>query len=241
MRRATLPRSRAHRRASTLCAALLAWFVASTAAARAPDTFEEAYARPAVIDSPMWWAFEFKLGPYRPDNDAQRQVFSGDRGWLLSLELDVTLFHIPYVGQINAGAGWGWAKYDAKALLAAGGGRSGESTKLIIYPMSALAVLRIDSLARYTPVPLTFAGKIGYDFVRWVASTGKRDEADGLNKGLRWGVQGAFELDFFDIQAARRMDDEWGINHTFLLFEYYESMTKGTGDRSFSFGLGMQF
>jgi hypothetical protein len=58
---------------------------------------------------------------------------------------------------------------------------------------------------------------------------------------VRWAVQGAFELDFFDIQAARRMDDEWGINHTFLLFEYFESKTKGTGDRSFSFGLGMQF
>jgi hypothetical protein len=227
-------------RATLLCVALLGSLVASRASARAPDTFEEQYARPVEIDSPMWWALEFKLGPYRPDNDAHNRVFGSDRGWLLNVELDITVFHIPYAGQINVAAGWGWAKYDAKALLAAGG-RAGETTKLILYPMSALAVLRIDALARYTVVPLTFAGKIGYDFVRWVATTGKKDDADGLNKGLRWGVQGAFELDFFDIQAARRMDDEWGINHTFLLFEFFESKTKGTGDRSFSFGLGMQF
>lgn len=228
------------RRASLLVAALLAWLSASTALARAPDTFEEAYAEPITIDSPMWFAFEFKVGPYRPGNAVQRRAFSGDRGWLLGLELDITLFHIPYVGQINFGAGWGWAKYDAKARLA-DGSASGETTELIMYPMSALGVLRVDALARYTVVPLTFAGKLGYDFVRWKAETGGATEADGMNKGLRWGAQVAFELDFFDRQAARRLDEEWGINHTFLLFEFFESMTEGTGDRSFSFGLGAQF
>jgi hypothetical protein len=229
-----------HRATLLLVALLGCWSVASSASARAPDTFEEHYARPVEIDSPMWWALEFKLGPYRPDNNAQQRIFGGDRGWLLQLELDVTVFHIPYAGQVNVAGSWGWAKYDAKALLQ-DGSRSGETTKLTLYPLSLLGVLRIDALARYTVVPLTFAGKLGYDFVRWSTSTGKIDEAEGLNKGLRWGVQGAFELDFFDLQGARRLDDEWGINHTFLLLEYFESQTKGTGARSFTFGLGMQF
>ena len=49
----------------------------------------------------------------------------------------------------------------------------------MLFPLSALAVLRVDALARLTVVPLTFAGKLGYDFVRWKSTTGKRTDADG--------------------------------------------------------------
>lgn len=230
------------RKASLVFVTLGFWTIASTTLARAPDTFEEAYAKPALFESPMWWALEFKTGPYQPDsNGAFKDTFGNDNGWLLSLELDLTLWHIPEVGQLNLGAGWGWAAYDAKAVVTDTNMRSGETTKFIMYPLSALAVVRVDALARHTVIPLTFAGKLGYDFVRWKTETGKAKDADGLNKGLRWGAQAAFELDFFDRQAARRLDEEWEINHTFLLFEYFESMTKGTGDRSFQFGLGAQF
>lgn len=229
------------RKASLLLLTLVCSAVSASASARAPDTFEEEYAEPVIIDSPQWFAFELKIGPYRPDYRAFRQSFGDDRGWLLSTELDVTVLHIPYVGQLNVGAGWGWANYSEKAQIDPAGGKSGEDTELVIYPMSALGVLRIDGLARHTVVPLTFAGKLGADFVRWKASTGSDSDGSGLNKGLRWGAQAAFELDFFDPRGARRLDDDWGINHTFLLFEYYESKTKGTGDRSFQFGLGLQF
>lgn len=230
------------RKAQLLLVTLVGWTVASTAAARAPDTFEEEYQKPAIIDSPMWWAFELKVGPYRPGDSGEfRRTFGSDQGWLLSLELDVTVFPIPYVGQINVGAGWGWANFDARAFTV-DGSRSGESTELTIYPLSALAVLRVDALARHTFLPFTFAGKLGYDFVIWSTSTGaNQPEADGLNKGLRWAAQAALELDFLERSAARRLDEEWEINHTFLLFEFYESMTKGTGDRTFSFGFGAQF
>jgi hypothetical protein len=238
--RAATQEERVMRKASLLFVTLVGWSVVSTAFARAPDTFEEAYHQPQIVDSPMWWAAELKLGPYRPDNSQQQSSFGNDRGWLLALEFDITVYHIPYVGQLGVGAGWGWAQYDGKARLA-DGTKSGETTKLTLYPLSALGVLRIDALARNTVVPVIFAGKIGYDFVRWTTSTGKADDSNGLNKGLRWALQAGLELDFFDHQAARRLDEEWGINHTFLMFEYFDSNTKGTGDRSFTFGLGLQF
>lgn len=228
-------------KATLLALVLLSFVVASGASARAPDTFEEQYAQPIVIESPMWFAFELKLGPFRPDYSAFKQTFGSDRGWLLSTELDVTIYHIPYVGQVNAGFGWGWANYDAKAIAVSGGGRSGEDTELTMYPMSALAVLRIDSLARYTIIPLTFAAKLGYDFVRWKATTGSSTDSDGLNMGFRWGAQVALELDVIDRKASRRLDDDFGINHTMLLFEYFGSETDGTGGRAFQFGLGLQF
>lgn len=228
-------------KATLLALLLLSFVVASSASARAPDTFEEQYAHPIEIDSPMWFAFELKLGPYRPSYPAFKQAFDDDRGWLLSTELDFTAYHIPYVGQLNFGVGWGWANYDAKALVASTGERSGETTEMTIYPMSALAVVRIDALARYTIIPLTFAAKIGGDFVRWKLSTGSSPTKDGLNMGFRWGAQVALELDVIDRKAARRLDDDFGINHTMLLFEYFGSETDGTGARAFQFGLGLQF
>lgn len=229
------------RNASLLMLTLVSSLFTATALGRAPDTFEENFARPALIDSPMWWALELKMGPYAPGKTgALRDAFGSDRGWMLTVELDVTVWHIPKVGQLAAGAAFGWAAYDAKARDTSGTLTS-EETKLTLYPMTALAVLRIDALARHTVFPITFAGKLGYELVRWEAKTGSRTDADGLNKGFRWGAQAAFELDFFERQAARRMDEEWGVNHTFLLFEYYQSLTAGTGDHTFQVGLGAQF
>lgn len=228
------------RKASLLLLTLVSCALASTALARSPDTFDENYAPPIIIDSPQWFAFELKLGPYQPAGyRAFKQTFASDRGWLLATELDVTAWHVPYVGQLNVGLGWGWANYDA--IAASASGTSGEETELTLYPMSLLAVLRVDALARYTVVPVTFAAKLGSDFVRWKATTGDATDGNGLNVGLRWGLQAAFELDFFDEKSARRLDEDFGINHTFILFEFFESKTRGTGDRSFQFGLGLQF
>ncbi|HEX5661341.1 MAG TPA: MXAN_2562 family outer membrane beta-barrel protein [Polyangiales bacterium] len=219
----------------------LACLSASAASARAPDTFEEDYHPPLEVDSPMWMGLELRVGPYRPGNSrAFGNYFENDRGWMLNVEFDVTLYHIPYVGQLNAAFNWGWSNYDARARLP-GGGTSDEKTEFTVYPIGLLGVLRIDALARHTVVPLTFAGKLGYELVRWKAVTGDVTERDGLNKGLRWGAQAAFELDWFDRGTARRMDEDWGVNHTYLLFEWYESKSKGVGDSTFTFGLGAQF
>lgn len=226
-----------------LTALVGAWGSASSlASARAPDTFEEQYTAPSLIDSPMWMALELKLGPYVPGgSDAFKRTFGDDKGWMLAAELQFTVWEIPHVGQLNLGAGFAWANYDAGAIDSATNQRSDEKTEFTLYPLSALAVLRVDALARNTSIPLTFAGKLGADFVRWKATTGGQTDDDGLNIGMRWAAQVAFELDWFDRRAARRMDEEWGINHMLVLFEFIDSLTRGTGDRTFQVGLGVQF
>lgn len=227
------------RKAWFLTLALGYWALASTALARSFDTWEENYAEPVIIESPQWFAFELKLGPYQPSYPSFKETFGDDRGWLFATEVDITAYHVPYVGQLAAGLGWGWVNYDARAA-ALPSGQSGEETELTFYPMSLLAVLRVDALARYTVVPLTFAGKLGADFVRWKAETGGAKDGDGLNKGLRWGAQAAFELDVIDEKSTRRLDEDFGINHTYLLFEFFESRTGGSADKSFLFGIGLQ-
>lgn len=228
-------------KATLLALLLLSSMVAGSASARAPDTFEEEYIAPVEIASPMWFAFELKLGPYQPKYPSFEATFDDDRGWLLDTEVDFTLYRIPYVGQLNAGIGWGWADYQAKSIVLPGDQKTGEDTEFTIYPMSGLAVLRIDSLARYTVIPLTFAAKIGYQAVRYKITKGSETVEDGFNHGIRWGAQAALELDLIDRKATRRLDDDFGINHTFLLFEYFGSETESTGARSFQFGLGLQF
>ena len=229
------------RKAFLLALTILGCSFASQVEARAPDTFEEDYHPPIIIESPQWFAFEFKFGPYRPgEGKPFERIFRNDRGWMISLELDVTVYHIPYVGQLNVAGGWGWGSYDGEALDAMGN-RTGEKTDLTLYPLSALAVLRVDSLARYTVVPLTFAAKVGYEWVRWKIESDNKKQGSGFNKGLRWGLQAALELDFLEMSSARRLDDDFGINHTFLLFEWYKSDTRGTGDSTFQVGLGLQF
>jgi hypothetical protein len=217
---------------------------AASAHARAPDTFEEDFHPPIIIESPQWFAFEFKLGPYRPGKGRPfQQIFRNDRGWMLNVELDITVFHVPYLGQLNVAGGWGWGKYEGRTIVDAPDEEltRGEATELKLYPLTALGVLRIDALARYTVVPLTFAGKLGHEWVRFKAETGGTSRLSGFNRGIRWGAQIALELDFLDMGSARRLDDDYGINHTFLLFEYFESATEGTGDRTYQFGLGLQF
>jgi hypothetical protein len=233
------------RRVLVLLVGLFTLSIVATAEARAPDTFEEAYEKPILIDSPMWLAFELKVGPYTPGSSAASkrafdQTFGSKSGWMLNLELDLTLWHIPYLGQLNLGLGWGWVNYKAKSFDESGS-RSGEDTTFTLYPLSALAVLRVDALARYTVVPLTFAGKVGPEWVRWTSDTGTHNDGNGFNAGLRWAAQAAFELDYFDLNTARRMDEDYGVNHTFVLFEFYQSSTRGTGDRTFSIGLGCQY
>ncbi|MDB4973783.1 MAG: hypothetical protein JWN48_2124 [Myxococcaceae bacterium] len=224
---------------------LVTFGMLETAEARAPDTFEEAYNKPILIDTPMWLAFEIKVGPYKPGRShgakqAFSETFGSKNGWMLNLELDVTLFHIPYVGQLNVAGSWGWVNYDAKATDESGA-RSGEVTKLTLYPLSALGVLRVDALARNTVIPLTFAGKFGPEWVRWTTSTGTHTDSSGFNRGWRFGGQVAFELDYFDANTARRLDEDYGVNHTFLLFEYFDSTTRNTGAHTFQFGLGAQY
>lgn len=223
--------------------AVVSCSLAASAHARAPDTFEEDYAPPILIDSPQWWAFELRLGPYQPALRIPAQTFENDKGWLLNLEVDVTLWHIPYnIGQINVAGVFGYAKYDARARLAADENMlSDETTEFKIFPLALLGVVRIDALARHTVVPVTFAVKLGYEWVRWKAETGGAADASGFNRGFRYGLQAALELDFLNRDAARSLDEDFGINHTYLFYEFIESKTKGTGDAAHTFGIGAVF
>jgi MYXO-CTERM domain-containing protein len=200
------------------------------------------------VESPERFAIEFRVGGFTPrvGNSSFRAVFGDNAmGPLLDLELDVLAYRIPYLGPIYFAGALGTASYTANAFSANGASRASEETTLSLIPISALAVLRIDVLAREFGLPFIFTGKFGADFTYWATSTGSRSDAKGLSIGMRWGAQLGFELDFFDPSAARALDEMWGLNHAFLFGELLGVIGLGdpliTNAVGWAAGLGFNF
>lgn len=222
---------------------LLALAVGHVAAAQSDDDHAPAH---RDFASPEWMALELRIGPYTPQvgTPSFEQVFADDNGLMLALELDVIAYRLPDIAYFAVGGGIGHARYSGGAFTESGG-RADEETVFKLVPLTLLAVARVDVLARKLRIPLVLTGKLGYRWGFWWASTGGQSEDNGNSGGLAWGLQAALDLDFFDMRAARVMDEEWGINHSFLFFEYYGSKTSGDalpiGDTTWAAGLGFIF
>ena len=199
------------------------------------------------IESSEYFAWELvRVGLHPPaiNGDAFDRFFGDDLGPMISTEFDVLPFRIPYVGRIGIGVGFGWAEFSGYTCVAPDCiTQTDEETSLRLLPLSTLAVLRIDVLAREFNVPLLVTGKIGLDSIFFRLDTGLVTTTENVSLGLRWAVQAAFELDVINRRAARALDQEWSINHSFLFFELYGSSANsqlpvGT-DLGWAAGLGL--
>ncbi len=196
--------------------------------------------------TPETFAFEIRIGGYRPDgtngfDEAFQTAYGDEIGPMVGLELDVLPLRIPYVGMFGGGLRFDWAKYSGKAK-----GPTGENLdqnqEFRVFGLPVLAVLRVDVLARELDVPLIFTGKLGFHTVFTLIDNGSRRAHSGVANGLSWGAQIALELDFINPRRAATLDNEWGINHTTLLFELFGN-TAGIGGANIAWtaGLGMTF
>jgi hypothetical protein len=171
--------------------------------------------------SPEHFVLELRGGPYQPDmdgNPAFDTFFSEDNGLLFSVELDVIAYRVPDLLYVLGGGRIGTASYKGKTLSESSEMTS-EETSLRIMPLDLMLVVRVDALARKLSVPLIVTGKLGYEWLFWSTSTGGEDKHNGWSVGLAWALQFAIDLDALDATAARNLDEEWGINHSFLFFE----------------------
>lgn len=201
----------------------------------------------AYESSPERVGLEFRIGTYRPEiGDSFRDFYGSDKGPLIGGEIDVWAYRIPYVGPIGIGLGFGWARYTGRACARMGDTcvPTDERTRFTLFPLSALLVLRIDVLAREVHVPLVISPKIGLGYTRFRSESGGSTDGRGGSFGLHWGVQFALELDGFEPRAARALDDQWGINHSYVFFELYGSQANSGlnvgSDLAWVAGLGLQ-
>jgi hypothetical protein len=224
--------------ASLVAACIALSFGASQAAAQHDETLEEP---PRNFGSTERLTLELRIGPYQPDLDSFDSFFSDDDGLMLGLELDVIAFRLEDILYLSGGGIVGWADYEGVAVDDEGV-RTSEATELELIPLSLLGVLRIDALPRMLGVPIIITGKLGYTWMHWSTDTGGADAASGWSLGYQWAGQVALDLDSFDLAAARVMDEEWGINHSFVFLEIFGFEPMGDsldlGGTSWTAGLG---
>ena len=197
--------------------------------------------------SPERFMLEVRVGPYRPDKaevPAFNTFFSDDVGPLLAVELDVIAYRLDELLYLTGAGQIGTVSYSGKTLDRLGDETS-EETEFSMQPLALLATLRVDALARKLSVPFIVTGKLGYQWARWSTESGGSEDADGWSVGLLWAAQLALDLDAFEPSAARGMDEEWGINHSFLFFEMYgfnpSADSLPIGNTAWCAGLGFTF
>ena len=135
---------------------------------------------------------------------------------------------------------------------------SNDTTSLNIMPLVFQVVYRWDYAARTWNIPLVPYLKAGGVYAFWWVEGPNGDTArfsadGGKARGGTFGYQLnlglALQLDFLEPGAAKRMDSELGINHSYIFCEFVHSQIRwGSGDRmhigmpaTFSAGLAMEF
>jgi hypothetical protein len=242
---------------AVLFAALGSLFVASTASAQAFDS-----PPPRPKDPNSHWAFELRFGPYRPQVDRgfsnaapYNQVFGDSTRFMLGGEVDWQPIHIPHFCSVGVGGMFGYTKATANARFSDGSGNSAEDTSFSLWMLSALAVIRIDAIARETWIPLVPYGKVGPAMGLWSTSNGSGTsnvngrEGAGRTYGMIYAVGGMFMLDVIDRQAAKTFAAEQGVKHTYAFGEFTMAEVTGlgqtgamqVGDRTWTVGIAAEF
>ena len=249
-------------------ATLLAMLAAAPGAARAQDFAQEA----SIVEgdsynrykSPQRFAFELTFGPYRPDIDGEfnggrtpyKDYFGSGQNLLTRIEFDYQFWH--RYGSIAAGLSAGYFSVTGTAPVASmPGTASGDQSQLKVIPIALSAVYRFDYFLQERGFPLVPFGKLGLDWAYWQNTDGNGNIADagsgGRGRGgtLGWHVAGgiALVLDFLDPDASHDFDQDLGVNHTALTFEFYHADISGlgqadrlhVGDTNWTLGLLLEF
>jgi hypothetical protein len=179
--------------------------------------------------------FELRFGPYSPEVDEEfggngpyTEFFGSDPLFYFGLELDWLPLHIPYVGSIGAGFGWGFTEASGKAKDDAGADVESD-TDLTIFPMHVSAVLRLDGPIRKWNVPIIPYAKVGLGFAVWEASGPGSEGGEGTSAGLHLALGGALALNTFDKEAALRMRESTGIRYASIYGEWMWANLDGLG------------
>jgi hypothetical protein len=205
--------------------------------------------KPAMraFESPEHFILELRGGPYTPSivDTAAGNIFGGDKGPNFAAQLDGILRRVPNFYYVTLGGSIGTLSYSASAQSAIDGTSVGEKTTLSLIPVQATAGIRFDVLPRKLHIPIIFGARAGWEWAHWSTGTGARTDASGWSSGPVVSLQVALDLDSFEPNGARSLDEEWGINHTYLFGELFHFEPVGRslplGATSWLLGVGFIF
>jgi len=201
---------------------------------------ESSYANERLFN-PSRFLLELRFGAYAPRVDEEfngtatpyADFFGTAPQFYFGFEADWLPVRIPYVGSLGAAFGWGRVKSKAKAQTTTGD--AGSDTTLLINPVYADAVLRLDALLKRTGFPLVPYAKAGVGLGMWQASgpsgtsTFGTATGEGSTAGLHLALGGALALNAFDHRTAMAMREETGIRQAYLWGEWMLADFDGFG------------
>lgn len=196
------------------------------------------------FESPERFFLELHGGPYTIFPGESWNMFADDLGPALTAKLDGIVYRMPKIFYVTLGGSVGWTRFAANALDEEGKPVA-EETTLTLVPLSASAQVRVDALPRLLHIPVLLAARVGWGFYHWDTNTGLIDNAEGWSVGPVLGAQVALDLDTFEPGGARALDEEWGINHTYIFAEvlHFATTSKSlpVGGTNWTAGLGFVF
>jgi hypothetical protein len=204
-------------RGAAAAAALAAALLASPGTAR------------AQTESPREGSFEIGAGPFRPDVDSEftsnpgpyQATFGDTRRWALRVGYARLLYTGNY-GTLEAGFRSGFFRASGHGFVLDATGaptttKSRDPTTFNIVPTSLTLGYRFDRFLEKWWIPLAPYGKVALERYNWwvTEGSGKTSEKGATNG---WSLTGgvAFLLDIIDPQLAREMDQDSGINDTYI-------------------------
>lgn len=231
-----------------------------------PSEEERGYA------SSQYFFLEFKFGGYLPDIDSEfdgtktpfADLFGNDLGFMFKTELDLEIWR-PF-GTFSIGGVAGYSSLGASPFKDEGSDTTptdsstasrltGETT-ITLVPLAVLLIYRADFFYQYWRVPVIPYAKFGINYTMWWISKGdgdtasfKGEDAEGGTFGWQFSAGAALLLDVFEPSAAKTLDTDAGINHTYLFFEFIHVQADGfgsdsvlhVGDTAWQGGLAFEF
>jgi hypothetical protein len=195
--------------------------------------------------SPQHWALELRFGPYSPNVDSEftgpndhlpHKTYFGDKHHLLAqLELDYEFFRAFGTAAIGLQAGYFSESTAAQTLS---GDASADRTRLTLFPTAVQVIYRLDSAARNLRLPIAPYGKLGFNYTFWRITDGNGGvphppggRGYGGTPGWQAAAGVALLLDVLDPGASRALDDDTGVNHTYLFGELTRYGASGLGGK----------
>ncbi len=249
--------------------AALLWLCPQPAGAQIFGTLDE-LKEDEYQPSPQYFMLEIKAGPYAPDIDKEfdgaaspfGDLFGSGTGLMLQGEFDLELWR-PF-GTLAVGAVAGWYSKSAYTFVddgsdqapSSGKTRGNGETSITLVPLAGLLIYRADFIFTRYNVPLVPYFKAGINYSFWWIKKGDGntasyggEEATGGTWGWQINAGLSVALDAFEPQAAKTLDLESGINHTYLFFEFAHVQADGfgsgkalnVGDTGWQAGLGFEF
>jgi hypothetical protein len=200
---------------------------------------------------------EFKGGTNTPSKmgDTFDTYFPSASPFLFEVEFDWQLYR--GIGSFALGMSAGYASVDGNGITESGAS-SPDTTSLSWMPLRLQLVYRFDWMATHWNFPLVPYGKLGLDYYVWWINDGTDSTATNANGSqgsggtFGWNAVGglSFLLDWLAPSMAKSFDMEWGVNNSYLFFEYmyvdagglWNSATAlNLSSDSFLFGLAVEF